>query len=369
MDGDKLAYSKKALDFVIDNLTSDDCLSIVQYDNLIEVVSPSQKIQDKQKLHSLVKGIQARGMTNLSGGMQEGYKQVRTTQNKSFVNRVLLLSDGLANEGVTDNEQLQKIAQTRFRNDGIALSTFGVGADFNEVLMTNLSEYGSGNYYFIEKPDDIPAIFAKELTGLLSVVSQNTHLDIQFPERYVKFVKSYGYPVHTTGDKIHINFNDVFSEEKKGVLLKFEVVTPFESAIDFSATLAFDDVVSTFSHQTNTYKLSISPTTDTESFRNTIQHSILEQVALFEANDMFEEAMRQVDQRNFDKAKEIIAQIKLYLDTHFQLMPPSEELKRQYETITNYQIQVDEMGEMSNDDFMMSQKMSRSANYALKKKK
>ncbi|NJL13232.1 MAG: VWA domain-containing protein [Microscillaceae bacterium] len=194
MEGDKLKFAKKALDFVIDNLQKEDYLSIVQYDNEVDVVSASAAVTQKAKLHALVAQIANRGTTNLSGGMLEGFQQVQSTQKSGYVNRVLLLSDGLANEGVTDPARLQQMAQKKFREQGIALSTFGVGADFNEDLMTQLSEYGGGNYYFIDSPDKIPAIFAAELSGLLSVVAQNALLEVQFPKKALRCAQVYGYP-------------------------------------------------------------------------------------------------------------------------------------------------------------------------------
>ncbi len=369
MEGDKLTYAKKALDFVIQNLTTDDALSIVQYDNQIDVVSPSKRLTDKMALHKLVQGIEARGMTNLSGGMLEGYKQVVSTKATNFVNRVLLLSDGLANEGVTDTTQLQKIAQQRFREDGVALSTFGVGADFNEVLMTNLSEYGNGNYYFIEKPDSIPAIFAKELEGLLAVVAQNTKLAIHFPEANLKFVKSYGYPTHMAGKEVEVNFHDMVSEEKKAVLLRFEVIKPFETPLNLESVLAFDDVIDTFGRQTIRETITILPTQDSELFAKGINKTIIEQIALFEANDMFEEAIREADNRNFEKAKQIIAQVKMYLETHFKHIPANEELKKQYQTILDYAQRLEQVENMSKEEFNISQKSSRSSHYDLKRKK
>ncbi len=181
MAGEKLEYVKKATDFVINNLNKNDYLSIVQYDNKVDVVSETQAVTNKKGLHEKVAKIKAGGMTNLSGGMLEGYTQVGVSKKERYVNRVLLLSDGLANEGITDPEKLRSIAQKRFREQGIGLSSFGVGADFNELLMTNLAEYGGANYYFIDMPDRIPEIFAKELEGLLSVVAQNAKLKITFP--------------------------------------------------------------------------------------------------------------------------------------------------------------------------------------------
>jgi Ca-activated chloride channel family protein len=101
----------------------------------------------------------------------------------------LLLSDGLANVGITEPAQLKEIARRQFQENRIGLSSFGVVADFNEELMMQLSEYGGANYYFIETPDQIPQIFAKELQGLLSVVAQNTNLEIEFPSEFLKVEK------------------------------------------------------------------------------------------------------------------------------------------------------------------------------------
>ena len=369
MSGDKLTYVKKAVDFVIDNLKSGDVLSIVQYDDEIDVVAKSTKVTDKKALHQKVKKIEARNMTNLSGGMMEGYSQVKSTQKDGYVNRVLLLSDGLANAGITEPPQLQKIAQKKFREERIALSTFGVGADFNEVLMTNLSEYGGANYYFIDMPDKIPQIFAQELEGLLSVVAQNTSLQSTFPSNYLQCTKVYGYPANIEGDKVNISFNDVFAEEEKAVLLKFELVRPLDEPLIMDATLQYDDVVERFERVTDKVALKITPTTDENLFKSGMQAKVQEQTVLFTANDLFEQAMRAADQRDFEKAKQIINQAKASLDAYFKLMPPNEELKKQYEDIVAYGNKLDEMENMSSMDYMMAQKTGRSASYKMRKKK
>lgn len=369
MSGDKLNYVKKAVDFVIDNLKSEDTLSIVQYDDEIDVVSKSAKVTDKKALHEKVKRIKARNMTNLSGGMMEGYAQVKSTKAEGYVNRVLLLSDGLANAGITAPEQLQQIAQKKFREAGIALSTFGVGADFNEVLMTNLSEYGGANYYFIDMPDKIPQIFAQELEGLLSVVAQNTTLEVVFPQNYLKCTQVYGFPANIVADKVSVNFNDVVAEEEKAVLMRFEVTHTPDEPFVLKANLHYDDVVDKMERVTDEVALRIEPTTNEQAYREGINAKVHEQTALFTANDLFEQAIKAADGRNFDQAKQIIAQAKASLDAYFKLMPPSEELKKQYESIVAYGEKLDQMKNMSQMDYMMSQKMSRSANYKARKKK
>ncbi|EAY25864.1 vWA domain-containing protein [Microscilla marina] len=369
MSGDKLNYVKKAVDFVIDNLKSDDVLSIVQYDDEIDVVASSAKVTNKKALHEKVKGIQARNMTNLSGGMMEGYAQVKSTQSNGYVNRVLLLSDGLANAGITAPEQLQQIAQKKFREAGIALSTFGVGSDFNEVLMTNLSEYGGANYYFIDMPDKIPQIFAQELEGLLSVVAQNTTLEVVFPQSYLKCTQVYGFPANISPDKVSVNFNDVVAEEEKAVLIKFEVIRTPDEPFVLKTRLQYDDVIDKMERITDELDLRMELTTDEHAYRAGINAKVHEQTALFTANDLFEQAIKVADGRDFEKAKQIIAQAKASLDAYFKLMPPSEELKKQYDSIVAYGEKLDQMKNMSQMDYMMSQKMSRSANYMARKKK
>jgi len=369
MSGEKLNYVKKAVDFVIDNLKTEDVLSIVQYDNEVDLVAKSAKVTDKQALHQKVKRIEARGATNLSGGMLEGYAQTKSTQKEGYVNRVLLLSDGLANNGITEPQQLQSIAQKKFREERIALSTFGVGADFNEVLMTNLSEYGGANYYFIDMPDKIPQIFAQELDGLLSVVAQNTSLQFSFPSAYLKCTKVYGYPANIENDQVKISFNDVFAEEEKAVLIKFELTRPLDEPLAMNATLQYDDVVEKFERITDQVALQITPTTDERRYKSGMNVTVQEQTVLYTANDLFEQAMRAADQRDFDKAKQIIEQAKAAMDAYFKLMPPNDELKKQYEDIVNYGKQLENMKEMSSVDYMMAQKVSRSASYKARKKK
>lgn len=374
MSGDKLEYVKKATDFIIKNLYSSDTLSIVQYDDVVDVVSKSGNVTDKDNLHKKVAGIVAGGMTNLSGGMMEGYNQTAITKRNGAVNRVLLLSDGLANVGITEPEALQRIAQQHFREKGLALSTFGVGEGFNELLMTNLAEYGGANYYFIATPDQIPQIFAKELSGLLAVVAQNTRVSVHFPTEYFACEKVYGYLHQNEEGGVMINFNDVFSEEEKVVTLKFRILKPLSNAqsFDFQVKWQYDDVVDTLGKQTETETLRLQVTSDKELVERNVNRIVLENTAQFIANDRFENVMKMSDKGEFEKAKNALAELVAYLETHLHLFPTSELLRKQYEQIKGYQVRLPELERMQSDDnvsYLMAQKMSRSVNYDMKKRK
>jgi Ca-activated chloride channel homolog len=98
----KLDFVKKAVEYIIDDLNYDDYVSIVTYDDNVTTVYASSKVEDKERLKEEVKKIMSGGFTNLSGGMNQGFEQVEKTFKRGYVNRVMLLSDGLANRGITD---------------------------------------------------------------------------------------------------------------------------------------------------------------------------------------------------------------------------------------------------------------------------
>lgn len=147
-DARKIDYAKKAINSLIDGLSSEDYLSIVIYDDRIDVLLPAQRVINKECIKRLVREIYPRGSTNLGGGMAEGFQQIERNFREDYVNRVILLSDGLANTGITDPRELGRIAG-RYRDKSISLTTMGVGLDYNENLMLGLAEHGGGNYYFL----------------------------------------------------------------------------------------------------------------------------------------------------------------------------------------------------------------------------
>jgi len=368
MSGDKIKYAKEACKFVVDNLEPNDNFSIVIYDDMVEVLFKSGNVKDKAALKRLIDGVHERASTNLSGGMLEGYAQVKSTYNKNNVNRVLILSDGLANRGITDEKILQQLVKQKLSEDNITLSAFGVGADFNEVLMTNLAEYGSGNYYFINSPDKIPSIFAQELKGLISVVAQNTHLNIKFPSQNLSVNKIFGINGEVKNNEISFDLKDIFSEEQKAILIKFNINQPIQEEILFESILSFDDAF-TFKRSTITEKNVLKVTTDQHEFDNSFNKEVLQNIVLFENNERLEHAMLEVDKGDYEGAKKIIINIKTEMTVQMRQLPDNKELKRQLEAVSEYEKQVENAKNMSTEDRLMMQKANRSVNYSIRKKK
>jgi len=173
MAGQALASAKEAIYRLIDGLRKPDRLALIAYDDEVDVVFPRSKI-DAPVMRAKVEMIESRGCTNLSGGLVAGIQQLG--RGGEGIHRVLLLSDGLANQGITDADRLRDIAH-RATQAGKTVSTLGLGGSYDEDLLTNISDAGGGNYHYIASPEDAPAIFKEELGELGSVVAQNLTID------------------------------------------------------------------------------------------------------------------------------------------------------------------------------------------------
>lgn len=216
----KMEYAKEAAKFLIDNLSPNDFISLVAYDTAVEVINPAGNVVHKNLLKHKVENIFSGGTTNLSGGLSEGYNQVLINRKDNFINRVLLLSDGLANVGITDEKLLFSLAKD-YRKQGISVSALGIGTDFNEDLMLGLAEYSGGNYYFVKNPEKIPEIFQRELNQLLAVVAQNITVDI-YVKSGVELVDVFEYVTEEIPGGFQLRLGDISSGERKVLIVELK---------------------------------------------------------------------------------------------------------------------------------------------------
>src|SRR5690606_37517595 len=104
MAGDKLDYTKQAAQFLVQNLSARDQFSIVLYNNRVETLVAPAPVQHKDAINQRIEEIKASGTTNLSGGWLEACNHVAQNQNDEYLNRVILMTDGLANRGIIDRK-------------------------------------------------------------------------------------------------------------------------------------------------------------------------------------------------------------------------------------------------------------------------
>lgn len=179
----KIGLAKQALCEGIERLAATDRFSVVVYDNQIDVVAPGQIASAEAKADALrrLESIEPRGNTNLSGGWLRGAEQVASALDPEAVNRVLLLTDGLANAGITDRTELERHA-SELRARGVSTSTFGVGEDFDERLLGAMADAGGGAFRFIGKPEEIRALIGSEVGELLEVTARDVELRVAGPD-------------------------------------------------------------------------------------------------------------------------------------------------------------------------------------------
>ena len=238
-DEGKIEHAKAALYALIDQLQSEDILSIVIYDDDVEVLRDAHRVgTQREELRRLVGTVYPRGSTNLGGGMMEGLRQVERNVSREYVNRVILLSDGLANRGITDPGQLSAIAR-RYRGKSISLTTMGVGLAYNENLMVSLSESGGGNYYFIESSHGLAAMMQKELQMLSSVLAQNASIELTLG-RGVTVTDVIGAEFRTMGNKVLIPVGDLYVSECRELTVTVQVPEGSGSLVVARGSLKFE---------------------------------------------------------------------------------------------------------------------------------
>ncbi len=187
----KLDFVKRGLVLFCDALTEGDLLSIVTFDNGISVLRAAAPVSEGEPLEGLIDGIQPGGGTNLHGGLMAGYAEVRKNLQLPKSPKVILLSDGQANSGVTDPEKI--VGDSGAANaEGIALSTIGLGLAYNDRLMSQLAAAGKGTYHFLDSAEGIERTFLHELNGLLAKLGSDPVLRVALAPG-VALRRVYGY--------------------------------------------------------------------------------------------------------------------------------------------------------------------------------
>lgn len=222
MAGRKIDLARQAVAQAIAVLDSRDRLAVVCYDQEIDTLlaSTPASAEAKTLASSRLREIDARGSTNLDGGWRRGSEEVRAGgagNDDNVLRRVLLLSDGLANHGETNIEVLAaRAAELRAR--GVMTSTFGIGADFDEVLMSRLATDGGGHFYFIEQPAQIPDILTSELGDALDIVARDARLVLRGGAG-IEVRPLTGYRIESREPEVHVRLGDMVSQQQVTIVV------------------------------------------------------------------------------------------------------------------------------------------------------
>jgi Mg-chelatase subunit ChlD len=229
MTGGKLDLTKVALNFVIDQLDQRDTLGLVTYDSSVTIGLTLTKMDrdGKEKAKKAVKSFQPGTMTNLSGGLLAGLDMATKRQNPNPVCSILLFTDGLANVGITNSNQLTTITEKMIQRcpEGCTVFTFGFG-EHDPNMLQSIATAGKGLYYYIESIDKIPLSFADCIGGLQSVVAQNIKLTVDaLNGAQILRMLNTGFKPNGTlpGHTFLLDLGDLYSEEERDILFTFDI--------------------------------------------------------------------------------------------------------------------------------------------------
>lgn len=221
MSGEKIEKAKEAAILALLRLKSTDIVSVVLYDSTVQVLVPATKMTNRSELISNIRQIRAGGSTALYAGVQNGASEVRKFLSRNRVNRVVLISDGLANVGPESPSALGQLG-ANLVDEGISVTTIGLGLGYNEDLMSQLAYKSDGGHYFAETADELAGVFDQEFGRALSVVAQDVTIEIICGED-MRPVRLLGREGAIQDRSVQLDIQNIYSEHEKYVILEVEI--------------------------------------------------------------------------------------------------------------------------------------------------
>jgi len=226
MRGEKLQMVKQSLYKLIEHLGDNDRLSVVTFSTEVRVIARPKAMTAKRKeeLRERIRRLSDESMTNFSGGMVASLDSMRKADpDPKALRRVLMFTDGLANQGVSDIPGILSLAEAQ-RIAGVSITTLGYGTNHNPELLQALAAQEGGNFYYAENPDKILTAFANELGGLISTAAQQVKIHLT-PAKGVVIREVYNDITVTPGDKgaVTIEVGDVLAEAEVFVAIGMDI--------------------------------------------------------------------------------------------------------------------------------------------------
>lgn len=222
MQGQKIQQAIEAAQTAVERLGPRDVLSVITYSTEVDALAESQYATDKNRrtIHYALSEVQAGGGTAIYHGLNRGAAELRKKADEGYVNRIVLLSDGLANHGPSSVSDFRSLARA-FAGEDIVVSTVGLGQGFNEDVMTTLAEAGQGNAYFVEDAVDLPRIFGAELGDALNVAATDIEIVIT-PREGVRIRQSLGREADIKDNRATFRLPQVYGGLDKLALLELD---------------------------------------------------------------------------------------------------------------------------------------------------
>lgn len=225
MSGQKMHYAKQAMFALIERLGPQDRFGLIEYNSSAFVRIPLEYAGESQKQHfrNVTQSLATSGNTNMSHGLDQAISLMQQQSHLGRPGRVLLLSDGLANEGDSSVHGLSGRARTLSHGD-VALTSMGIGEDFDENLMTQLATAGSGSFYYLSKLNYLAQFFDAELSNARQTYARGAEIHFS-PAMGISLENAMGLPVEYRGGTQVIRLGSLYAARTRTVWLTLRAPT------------------------------------------------------------------------------------------------------------------------------------------------
>jgi Ca-activated chloride channel family protein len=221
MEGEsKLKNAKLAIENIIKNMNENDKLHLIQYNSYSSIIFEDEN--NRALMLDKLKSLDASGGTNLMSGFDQTKILLNKYSKRTSSKRIFVFSDGQINEGITAHDQLLHEVTSMKKTYEITICSFGIGSDFDEKLMTNIADYGSGDYFFIRGADSMKKVVNIAYKGFQTLIGTNAYLKIT-TKNDAHLVDTYGYENIKQDDQEIIPIGDIHYNDKMNILLETEI--------------------------------------------------------------------------------------------------------------------------------------------------
>ena len=250
MSGDRIAAVRDALHVLVDQLRDDDLFSLVAFNTEATTLIAPSSGANKEALRGAIDELNAGGGTNIGAGLDRSFELIRRNiDSEGMMHRAMLFTDMHPNSGMVDGRTFVRVLEDA-ADDGIGVSSFGVGIDFGSDLANQVSQVRGGNYFHLETPEKIRKVFDEDFDLMVTPLAYDLRIDLRAPNGY-RIVEAYGLAGSTTelcdqgemddGACIGLTVPTVFlSRGGGGIFLRLEV-TDGGDAVDFVGSIIYTD--------------------------------------------------------------------------------------------------------------------------------
>lgn len=286
----KLELVKEATIKAIELLDENDKVSIIAFGSSVSVLCKGELVKNREKLIDYVRSISIEGMTSLFDGWWQAAHCVAENMEEGYLNRVVLLTDGQANIGKTDKEEIA-VEIEKISNAGISTTTFGVGSDYNEDLLQRIAEKGEGNYYYIKGNNDFSELFMEEFNDINNICAKKAK---------IKIITDIDYEILNNSEKDNKEylFNNIIYNKEKSVLIKIKLSDRNDKIIKINFSYEKDGIIHSIERDIEI------PVVSKKEFYTT--QEVVDQLALLKIANEKREAIKALDKGDINLARSML---------------------------------------------------------------